>query len=143
MWRKKWKKLLGNDVIDEIIHLTESHPYHINALCRRLWRNNDIPILADVRNTWDIYVNQQGMWISNDLSHLTLNRRKVLTALAYQPSNEPQGHNFSKRVGLNPSGIKKCLIDLLKLDMIYADQNGYYHVLDPVVAYFIRQHSLK
>ncbi|MDX1902148.1 MAG: ATP-binding protein [Gammaproteobacteria bacterium] len=142
MSRRKWKKLLSRDVIDEIIHLTERHPYYLNALCRRLWRNNDTPTITDVRNTWDTYVTQQGVWISNDLSHLTLNRRKVLTALAYQPSNEPQGHHFSKRVGLNPSGVQKCLIDLSKLDMIYTDHNSYYHVLDPVVAYFIRQHSL-
>lgn len=141
MSRKKWGKLLSNDVIEEIIHLTENHPYYINALCRRLWRSDDTPTLMDVRKTWDNYVNQQSVWISNDLSNLTLNRKKVLTALAYQSSNEPQGHSFSKRTGLNPSGIKKSLTDLLKLDMVYIDQNNYYHVLDPVVAYFIRQHS--
>ena len=116
MAQKRWKTTLSNDVVNEIIHLAENHPYHVNALCRRLWRGNEIPSLADVRHAWDIYVNQQATWISNDLTRMTLNRKKVLTALAYQPSNELQGHDFTGRVGLNPSGVKKCITDLLKFD---------------------------
>lgn len=140
MSKNQWGKSLSNDVIDEIIYLTENHPYYVNALCRRLWNNSEIPTIANVRNAWNNYVNQQGIWITNDLSYLTLNRRKVITALAYQPTNEPQGQTFSKRVGLNPSGIKKCLTDLQKLDLIYLNKKGCYCVLDPAIAYFIRQH---
>jgi AAA+ ATPase superfamily predicted ATPase len=51
--------------------------------------------------------------------------------------------NLFGQVGLNPSGIKKALTDLSKLDMIYQDKNGYYRLLDPAVSYFIRKHSLK
>lgn len=142
MAKNKWKQSLSEDITNEIIHLTENHPYYVNALCRRLWRNDEAPTIGTVRNIWDNYVNQQGVWITNDLSYLTLNRRKVITALAYQPSNEPQGQVFSSKVGLNPSGIKKCLTDLQKLDMIYLNKSGYYCVLDPAVAYFLRQHSL-
>lgn len=141
MAKNKWKKPLDNDVISEILFLTENHPYYVNALCRRLWRSNAIITLVDVRNVWDNYVTQQGVWITDDLSRLTLNRRKVITALSYQSTNEPQGQEFSGRVGLNPSGIKKALVDLSKLDIVYQDGNGYYHVLDPAVSYFIRKHS--
>ena len=141
--KNKWKKYLDDDVISEILHLTENHPYYINALCRKLWRNESVISLAEVRHSWDKYVTQQGVWIANDLSRLTLNRRKVITALAYQSTNEPQGQVFSARVGLNPSGIKKTLADLNKFDMTYQDQNGYYHVLDPAISYFIRKRSLQ
>lgn len=141
MAKNKWGKILSDDTISEIIHLTENHSYYVNALCRRLWRGTQIPTLADVRNTWDSYVNQQAAWITTDLSQLTLNRRKVLSALAYQPSQTPQGQDFSTRVGLTPSGIQKCLSDLQKLDLIYLKKNGYYHLMDPAVAYFIRQYS--
>lgn len=139
--KKKWKKELDLDVLNEIIYLTECHPYYVNALSRRLWRNTVLPSLALVRQTWDAYVQQQADWLSNDLSRLTLNRRKVMMALADQPCNEPQGQSFSSRVGLNPSGIKKCLDDLQKLDMIYLDKAGYYCVLDPVMSYFIRKNK--
>src|SRR3990167_6972078 len=76
----KWKRSLGSDVIEEIVHLTENHPYYVNALCRRLWRSNLPPTLNDVRHSWSEYVDQQRDWISNDLAQLSLNRRKTLTA---------------------------------------------------------------
>lgn len=141
--RTKWKRHLDEDVIAEILHLTENHPYYVNALCRRLWRCENIISLVDERNAWDKYVNQQSIWIADDLSRLTLNRRKVISALAQQPTNEPQGQVFSVRLGLAPSGIKKALVDLNKLDMIYQDQNGYFKILDPAISYFIRKHSLQ
>lgn len=140
--KKRWKKTLDNDCIQEILHLTENHPYYVNALCRRIWRSEEMPTLSHIRNSWDDFVSRQSIWIIDDLSRLTLNRRKVLNALAHQSTNEPQGQAFSNAVGINPSGVKKCLIDLQRLDMIYLDKDNYYHVLDPTVAYFIRQHSL-
>ena len=139
----KWKKLLGIDVIEEIVHLAENHPYYVNAICRRLWRSDEPPTLSAVRNSWDDYVNKQRDWISNDLASLTLNRRKVLTALAYQPTHLVQGQEFSVNVGLTPSSINKAIVDLQKLDMVYQDKLGDFRVLDPSVAYFIRQHAIK
>lgn len=141
MAKKRWKKSLNKDVVSEIIHLTENHPYYVNALCRRLWRDDQVPMIGKVRSVWDRYVNQQAPWIINDISGLTLNRKKVLTALAYQSTHEPQGQAFSNRTGLNPSGIKKSLDDLQKLDLVYQDKFGYYHVLDPAMAYYIRQNA--
>lgn len=141
--KNKWKTILHEDVIAEILHLTENHPYYVNALCRRLWRSKDKPNLTEVRNAWDDYVSQQSVWIAEDLSRLTLNRKKVITTLAYHPTAEPQGQAFAEKVGLNPSGIKKALVDLQKLDMIYQSTSGYYHVLDPAVSYFIRKNSVR
>jgi len=36
---------------------------------------------------------------------------------------------------------KKSLDDLQKLDVIYVKTDGHYEVLDPAVAYFIRQYA--
>ncbi len=142
MAKKKWRQLLDTDVIHEIVHLTENHSYHLNALCRRLWRDSKVPSISYVRNTWDRYVNKQRGWIETDLSRLTLNRRKILTALAYEATNEPLGQHFSKNVGLAPSGINRGLIDLQKLDMVNKDEKGYFHVLDPVISYYIRKNGI-
>lgn len=141
MAQSKWSNPLHDDVIEEIIHLTENHPYYVNALCRRLWRQNVPPTLVDVRTIWDDYVCQQQDWISNDLAQLSLNRRKVLTALAYKPTKLLQGQSFSVHTGLAPSSISKCVLDLRHLDLIYQDEVGHYRVLDPAIAYFIRQRS--
>lgn len=140
--KKKWKKILNQDILEEITDLTETHPYYVNALCRRLWHEDKLPTLAEVRTAWDKFVDQQSIWIANDISRLSLNRRKVLTALAIQPTNEPQGQEFSSRAGLSASATKTCLDDLQKLDMIYIKSDNYYHILDPAIAYFIRSHAV-
>jgi hypothetical protein len=139
--QKRWKAPLTLDVTLEIIQLTENHPYYVNALCRHLWKQDGVPTLGKVRSTWQCHVEQQSPWIISDLDGLTLNRKKVLHALAHHSTNEPQGHSFSKQAELSPSGIRKSLDDLLKLDLIYQDKNGYYQVLDPAVAYFLREHT--
>ncbi len=138
MAKSKWGQLLDTDVISAILSLTENHPYYVNVLCRQLWHNHKAPLLSDVRTSWHHYVMQQVDWMVNDLDRLTLNRRKVLTAIAHQPTNEPQGHAFSMQVGLSPSTIKKTFADLHQLDLVYRDERDYYHVLDPALAYFLR-----
>ena len=141
MAKRKWQVILDQDIIEEILSLTQNHPYYVNALCRKLWRNAQPITLADVKNTWHHYVKQQSTWIMNDLSHLTLNRRKILSALAQESTCEPQGHHFSTRTAMGASTISKAMQDLDKLDLIYQNPAGYYHVLDPAVAYFIQQHA--
>lgn len=141
MSQAKWQQGLEGDIATEIIHLTENHPYYLNALCRKLWRGKKPPTLSDVRNTWDNYVIQQSVWIADDIANLTLNRKKVLTALAYQATNEPQGQAFSVRAALTPSTIKKALTDLIKLDLVLQNEEGYYQVLDPAVSYYIRKNT--
>lgn len=138
MGKKRWHRLLTENVLMEITHLTERHPYYVNALCRRLWRDEKNPDIARVRNSWAEYVHQQSIWIINDLSRITLNQRKIMTALAIQPTHELQGQEFSTKVSLSPSGVKKSLVGLQKTDMIYRDEKGLSRVLDPAVAYFIR-----
>jgi hypothetical protein len=139
---ERWQMALEDDVLVEITDLTENHPYYINALCRRLWKVDTAPNLANVRNAWDDYVNQQRDWMMNDLSMLSLNRRKVILALAQKPFKEVQGHEFSLKANLSPAAIKRCIVDLQKMDMIYINNEKCYAILDPAMAYFIRQHLI-
>ena len=114
----------------------------LSSLCRQLWRYDEVPTLESVRQAWHSYVIQQSGWIESDLSRLSINRRKVLSALAYQVTNEPLGHEFSSRVGLTPSSIKKSLMDLQRLDMLYQSSKEVYKVLDPAMAYYLRMNKI-
>lgn len=139
--KKRWQQTLEKEVVLEIIYLTENHPYYINALCRHLWRNEQVPDLGEVRFLWHDYVNKQSPWIISDISGLSLNRKRVLTALAIQPSDMPQGRTFSIQTRMNPSGIKKSLLDLEKMDLVYQDARGFYQLMDPAMAYFVREQN--
>lgn len=38
---KKYKQEIGGDVIKAILSTTENHPYYVNLLCSRLWKNKE------------------------------------------------------------------------------------------------------
>jgi AAA+ ATPase superfamily predicted ATPase len=139
--KKRWRVSLDEDVITEILFLTERHPYYLNALCRQLWHEEMPPSLSLVRRAWEQYVKRQSAWIMNDFSALTLNRRKVLMALAHQPTAEPQGMAFTDRVKVTSAGIGRVLDYLLKRDYVYKDSQNYYRIFDPAVAYFLRDNN--
>lgn len=139
----RWKQIVIEEVFDEIINITECHPYYINALCRRLWNNESPPLIVDVLTTWENYVEQQSSWIISDFSRLTLTQRKLLTALAFCPTSEPHSETFSTFAKMTSSTIQKTLQILQRMDLIYKDYEGNYKILDPAVAYFIRQRSDK
>lgn len=90
---------------------------------------------------WGAYVDEQEGWISADLSQLSLNWRKVLSALAQGPTNAPQGVAFTQRVVLSTASVKCCIDGLLELDMIHMRRDGFYCLRDPAVAYFVRKHA--
>lgn len=136
----RWKHTIKDEVINEIISITECHPYYVNAVCRRLWRSEYPPQTADVSVIWENYIAQQSSWIVNDLSRLTLVQRKLLTALALSPTIEPHSEAFSILAKMTSSTIQKTLQILQKLDLVYQDNKNYYQVLDPAIKYFIRQH---
>ena len=139
LFQSKWSQLIEEDVFNEIASITECHPYYVNALCRRLWRNKIAPQVVDVVSTWEEYVKQQSSWIINDVSRLTLTQRKLLTSLALCPTTEPHSETFLIFAKMTASTIQKTLQILQKMDLIYQDNMNYYKVLDPAVAYFIRQ----
>lgn len=91
-----------------------------------------------IMKTWLDYINAQGNWISDDLARLSPNQRNILAALAFQPITEPQGNDFSERVKIAASSIKKSLGVLIKQDFVYKDKEGQYKVLDPAIETYLQ-----
>ena len=137
----KWGCYITKDAVDEILFLTKNHPYYVNALCRRLWKNDKVPSLGEIRSVWDEYILQQSAWITNDFAALSLNRKKVIKALVFFPTDMPQGEMFVGVTGLTPSNINRSLSDLLKMDFVYRDLKGFYRVLDPAMAYYLAMYG--
>ncbi len=139
--KKKWKRFDDESVIEEIISLTKCHPYYVNALCRQLWKLQDAPARNVAQNCWFDYIETQSNWIKDDLAKLTPNQRNILAALAYQPIQEPYGNEFSEKVKMGASSIKKSLSILLKDDFVYKDKDGKYKVLDPAIETYLHKIS--
>ena len=139
--KKQWKKMLSDDALNEILKLTERHTYYVNALCRQLWKLEKCPTLRQVQECWTLSVSEQYPWIADEVGRLTPNQRLILAALAYQPTMNLQSQTFSKRIGLSPSSIKTAMKPLSDRDLIYQDDQGVYHVLDPAMLTYLKSIS--
>ena len=134
--QKKWGASIDDRVFLKIMELTHCHTFYVNRICRLLWKNETIPSIKDIDAIWNNYVYEQ-QWVIDDLTKLTANQRKIMTALAVQPSSEIYGEYIRSSTGINPSSIAKTICSLEKSDLIYKDKSGVYFVLDPAIAYFI------
>ncbi len=81
----------------------------------------------------DLLRNTGGITMTN-----SVNQRIVLAALAYAPTDEPQGQSFSIKTRLAPSNIKRTLDVLIIKDFIFQDKNSFYKALDPAMMIYLR-----
>ncbi len=132
--KKAWASSITDESIDRILTLTECHPYYANRLCRMLWDEEEVPTAEKVDITWQLYVeSQKADWIFDMISRLTVNQRAILAGFAKSPEKEPRGKDFANRLEISSSSIQRTLITLIKMDLVYKDNNNYYQVLNPVV----------
>lgn len=129
-----WRRTISQESIEQILLLTQSHPYYVNRLCRLLWDLQAPPTDEQVRMIWYQYVkSQKEDWASDMISQLTVNQRLVCAALAKLPMSEINGKSLIKRLGLPNSSIQRTVETLLKKDIIFQDQQEMYQVLNPVI----------
>lgn len=132
--KKRWGKLIPDTSIEKILLLTECHPYYVNRLCRMLWDQSEPPNEEAVESMWQTYTNHQRIdWVSDTISRLTVNQRAILAGLAKAPEKELRGKEFSTRIDVSPSSIQRTVASLTLRDLVYESQDGYYHVLNPVI----------
>jgi uncharacterized protein len=132
--QKRWQQDISIESIDMILLVTERHPYYLNRLCRMLWDLNCPPETELIESTWSNYVSAQKIdWISEAISQLTANQRAVLAGLAKSPEKEPRGKKFSDKLEIASSSVQRTIVALLRKDLIYKEQDGCYHVLNPVI----------
>lgn len=137
--KKRWGIDVKENAIQEIINLTRCHPYYVNALCRQLWKMSLYPAVNIVQKTWLDYVESQSNWITDDLGRLSPNQRNILAAMAYHPITEPYSNEFTDRVKMGASSVKKALDVLLKEDFVCQDKEKQYKVLDPALETYLNQ----
>jgi len=138
---KHWGKEINRQTIKEILTLTKSHSYYVNALCRSLWKQKQKQklTLSMVQKSWLDYIKVQSPWIKDDLSRLSPNQRNILAAMAYDHITEPFSQDFSNKVKISASSIRKSLDVLLRDDFVYQDDTGKYCVLDPAIETYLHQ----
>lgn len=133
----RWKKSIGNDQLDRIFKLTELHPFYMNVLCQLLWEENSIPSINKIDNIWDAFVKSQKHVIAHDVTELSVNQRRILTALAKAPAKKIQAVEFTAQLKISASSSQQAADILLSKDLIDQDECGFYRILDPAIKYYL------
>lgn len=130
---KKWGKPLKDEVLTEILHVTECHAYYVNRLCSKLWNSDHALKLDDVAITWAELVEEEFGSIAKDLSALTKNQRIALqTVCKNSYVLAPNSEQFLQQAGMSARSATLALDALERADHIeYIKEKGY-RAVDPV-----------
>jgi len=131
--KKRWGKVIDADALDAILRLTRCHPYYINALCHRLWRQSTPVSAADVETEWADFVGQESDNVAAQVGELAAGQRAVIIALADSPDKNLTGKAFLQRVRLAASSCAQAAQALKSADLIYQQKEGAWAVLDPLI----------
>lgn len=131
--RTKWSKELLQSNLDEILKLTERHPYYVNYLCGNLWHLNKLPTVEQIRSVWMQMCNEEASGIAMDIEALSLNQKKLLDYIAQKGAlinSTAQEHQ--QRLRLTSRGILQSLKGLLEKDIVEKTNEGI-KIIDPLL----------
>jgi uncharacterized protein len=133
---EKWGAPLTEEVLNQILSYSDRYPRYVNALCGTIWANGMQPTAALVEELWHAYVLSKKTDITEDLSELTLNQRRLLQRLCGNAIDEIYGKDTLAMLDMPQSSIQKAVAALLEKGFII-EENGVYKVLDPIlISYF-------
>lgn len=134
---EKWQKAMPSEIVDRIISHTESHPFYMNVLCQLIWEKPTMATTKEVDELWHDYVKTQRQIISYDSQSLSNNQRKLIVALAKNPTNEIQSIDFIGPLKISSSSAQQALTVLINKDLVYKTKDDYYKILDPAMRYYL------
>ena len=138
--QERWGKTLDDEVVREVLELTELHSYYVNMLCNKLWELKKAPTIADVKSFWDDALVEHKGKIIADLEPLNTNRLKVLSIVALiGVVNEPNSMFFLKKVKLSLSSTQIAINYLLDHDYLCKADGGI-KLTDPLMRKFFVEH---
>ncbi len=138
--KHKWQGALANDVLEQIFSYSKYHPYYVNVICSRLWRQRLIPKVTDVVNTWSQYAEEEFGAVAKELDALTTNQRLILQTIAQLGSvKEPTAQAFLQLVKLAHGSITQAIQSLTQKDYLYKTSNGNITLVDPLTAWVLIQ----
>jgi AAA+ ATPase superfamily predicted ATPase len=131
--KKTWPKILSEDVIQKIMSVTERHPYYVNLICSKLWKQK-LPQVNDVDTLWKNYMMEERSQVANEIELLSKNQRKLLSVLSRSNGTDaPRSREFEKMAEMSGATIAQALDFLEKRDYIFRNETNRYIVLDPLI----------
>ena len=138
-----WKQALNDSVIQEIITLTERHPYYVNKLCDRLWTyyEKKPPTVSEVTKEWLEILKEEKSDAIKEISLLSLGQKNVLLLIAKNISIQLTSKQAILESQMTSSSILTALEGLEEKDIIEKEEDKY-QIISPVVKFYVLASSL-
>ncbi|MGI9303071.1 MAG: AAA family ATPase [Gammaproteobacteria bacterium] len=137
--KARWRRVLADERIDEILTLTRRHPYYVNALCARLWDNPRAPTPASIQAAWCGLIDEDQSLVAGRVLRLSAAQRAMLTAIAKadQGAEHPASREFLAAIRLPASTGNKSKEILEQADLIHQEEDGRWYLVDPIMAAYL------
>lgn len=132
----KWGKAFDAEVLNKILTYSDRYPKYINALCCSIWLNGQMPNSEMIDALWCSYILAKKTDITETLSELTLNQRRLLQTICLEPITSLYSRETLSMLKISQASVQRSIAVLLERDFII-EENGVYKILDPtIVSYF-------
>jgi hypothetical protein len=121
----KWGKELTQPVIDEIMKITERHPYYVNYLCDELWLDTTPPTLSSIKDAWDMIVEEERSDLVKDFVSLPDNQRKMLLYIANYGGHNLYASEVANKIDIPSGSIATAISTLIEKNYIEKTVNGF------------------
>ena len=131
---KSWKSELSEQTFDEIMHLSNRHPYYVNYLCDIIWEENEkLPTVSHVKKAWAIVVEEEWSDTLKELSLLSLSQRKILKFIALHPVPSILSQEICRELSMPASTISSAVEVLVEKDYLEVDHEARYRIINPLL----------
>ena len=116
------------ETIEEILKLTQCHPYYTQMLCHIIWEEAEAKKInqSTIEKSMKKLVARESSNYSNIWEGLSQGQKRLLVSIAEEETAEVFSGNFIRRHNLSsPSSIQKSLKTLLEKELLEKTNSGY------------------
>lgn len=139
--QKRWHHLLSSDALQTIMELTHRHPYYLNVLCGRLYRDDHLPTCHSIDLAWAEYISDESDRLGKEVAQLSHYQKLMLLLLAVKPFSQPTSKAVITKLHISTSNAAKCHRFLLENDYIYPEADGYFRITDPAMECYLTKQA--
>ena len=132
-----WNLKLEDNVCNEIISLTERHPYYVNKLCDRLWsyHKKKPPTVTDASHAWLELIEEEKSDAIKEILQLSLGQKSVLVNIAKGIS---QLTNSKSIIDLQmPSSSIMAALEGLEEKDIIEKEGKVFKIINPIIKFYV------
>lgn len=136
---QRWGGSVDEDVIEAVLGRTDCHPYVTNLCGQVLMDLDNPPTIDDFDQAWAKVVRQDRSYQAAYINRLTTTEKKVLRAIALEPTTKPRSQAYLAKYGVASSTMGVTLERLEQQDLVcrndddQGDAFGRYEIVDPIL----------